>query len=84
MDSGPPHTPDQDLMQALADALSTLRDAWMAMSLALSDLLTDCASAQRDQTLEDVRRYLDAIQDNVKRDGGTLQQIPKHFPGNVE
>ena len=84
MDSGPSPTPDQDLMQALADALGTLRDAWMAISLVLSDLLTDSASAHRDQTLEDVRRYLDAIQDHVKRDADTLQQIPKHFPGNVE
>jgi len=84
MDNGQPRSPDDDLLHTLVEALTTLRDAWTTISLALSDLLTDSASAQRDQTLAEVRSYLDAIQQNAKRDGDKQGPIPKHFHGDSQ
>ncbi len=76
MDRGPPPPPRDELLLALVEALNSLRDSWMTIALALGDLLTDRASPERSQTLADVRRYLDAIQDSVKRDANRLKQIP--------
>ncbi len=73
----PPPPPRDELLLALVDALNSLRDSWMTISLALGDVLTDSASDARDQTLTDVRCYLDTIQDTIKRDSNRLKQIPR-------
>ena len=76
MDRGSPQPPRDELLLALIEALNSLRDSWMTISMALGDLLTDSASSERDQTLHDVRRYLHVMQDTVKRDSEQLKQIP--------
>ncbi len=79
MDHGPPQPSRDDLLLALVEALNSLRDAWMVISLALGDVLTDSLSSERDETLADVRRYLDAVQDTIKRDSRRLKQIPRLY-----
>ncbi len=61
MDHDPDHASATSQMVRLALALNTLRDTLTLMSMALSDMLTDSESTERDATLTEVREYLHHI-----------------------
>jgi hypothetical protein len=62
----PDPTSSMQLMR-LADALCDMRDSWVTISLALTDLVTDTASPERDKVLTEVERYLARIREADRR-----------------
>jgi hypothetical protein len=51
----------------LADALCDMRDSWVAVSMALTDLVTETESPERDEVLTEVERYLARIREADRR-----------------
>ncbi len=51
----------------LADALGEMRDSWVAISLALTDLVTEMPSAERDEVRTAVERYLSLLQEGGRK-----------------
>jgi hypothetical protein len=51
----------------LADALGDMSDSFVAISLALTDLVTDTASPERDEVLAEVKSYLARMQEADRR-----------------
>lgn len=64
----PPPLPGDDITQ-LIGALNALRDHWMELSLALSDLVTETPSPARDDVLAEVERYLCRIRESERGPG---------------
>ena len=58
----PPSDPVQaaQLMQ-IVSSLVIIRDSWVMISLALTDLITEEPSPERDEVLANVQRYLNRI-----------------------
>jgi hypothetical protein len=60
-----PASNDQFIL--LANALGEIRDSWVLISLALRDVMTEMPSADRDEILMEVDRYLCRLfEDNRK------------------
>jgi hypothetical protein len=59
-------SPDEQLIQ-LANALGEIRDSWVMISLALKDVFTETLSAERDEVLTDVNRYLCRLREVNRR-----------------
>lgn len=54
-------------LMRLADALGEMRDSFVAISLALTDLMTETPSAHQDEVRAMVECYLNQLQDGVKK-----------------
>ena len=59
-------SPDEQLIQ-LASALGEIRDSWVMISLALKDVFTETLSAERDEVLTEVNRYLCRLREDNRR-----------------
>ncbi len=59
-------SPDEQLVQ-LASALGEIRDSWVMISLALKDVFTETLSAERDEVLTEVNRYLCRLREVNRR-----------------
>ncbi len=55
-------SPNEQLVQ-LASALGEIRDSWVMISFALKDIVTEIPSAERDEVLTEVDRYLCRIRE---------------------
>jgi hypothetical protein len=53
----------------LIGALNALRDHWMELSLALSDIVTETPTPARDEVLAEVERYLCRIRESERGPG---------------
>lgn len=52
----------------LAESLGSIRDSWVTISLALTDLVTETPSVERDEVLTEVERYLCRLRAADRRD----------------
>jgi type II secretory pathway component PulF len=55
-----PQPSKSDLMQ-VAEALSSLRDTWVSLAMALRDLQYETPSPERDKAMEQVEQHLARI-----------------------
>lgn len=60
-------SPSSAQLMLLADALCDMRDSWVAVSMALTDLVTETESPERDEVLTEVERYLARIREADRR-----------------
>jgi hypothetical protein len=64
-----PSEPSQSVVLAqLAHALRDIRDSWVKISLALTDLVTETPSTERDEVMTEVERYLSRLRLSDRRD----------------
>ena len=64
-----PSTPmPKEQLHKLADALGEMRDSLVTVSLALSDLVTEMPSPERDEVVTEVERYLSRMREANRRD----------------
>ena len=57
----------KDQMLEIATALAILRDSWVNLSLAFSDLLTEQESTRRAKVLNEVEQYLCRLRESDRR-----------------
>lgn len=55
-----------DQLIKLADALGSMRDSFMTVSMALTDLVTEMPSPARDEVVMEVERYLARLSEAKK------------------
>ena len=67
MEPDPNSSPSSVQLLRLADALGEMRDSWVAISLALTDLVAEMPSAERDEVRTEVERYLSRLQEGGRK-----------------
>ena len=67
MEHEPSKTTPNELMLQLADALGEIRDSWVSISLALTDLRVELPTPENDEIMSEVNRYLCRIREADRR-----------------